>query len=373
MKLKTIIVDSCEESLGNLENKINTYGKYEIVEKYTNPVQLIEDYKGKYNSIDIIFTGVEMEGLNGLELTKKVKEHSPGINIVFVTHYEEYALESYKLDVLDYIKKPLKHEDLDNVTLKLEERGIKPLRNDKMVCLFNYFHFKENGKEIKNIKWRTAKTKELFIYLAHNRKEVVRKDVIIDLLWPDSDLDNAYSQLYSSIYHLRKVFRQLDFNIEIISTDNGYEIDFNGIPVDVDIWEEKINEMSELNLDDREFYKEVLDIYQGDYLGEETYLWKENERERLRVLYFYHTERLIDFLTKSNKNFEAILIALRVQKHYPFLEDSYFWLMQLYNALGNTYSVEDQYNKLSEMLKEELGIEPRREIREWYIKWLSQN
>jgi len=64
------------------------------------------DYLVK-NDVDLIFLDIEMPGLNGLEFIRSMTK-SP--HVILCTAYPQYALESYELDVIDYLVKPIKFE-----------------------------------------------------------------------------------------------------------------------------------------------------------------------------------------------------------------------------------------------------------------------
>lgn len=59
------------------------------------------------NPIDLMFLDIEMPGLSGLEFIRSLK-NAP--QIILCTAYPQYALESYELDVTDYLVKPIKFE-----------------------------------------------------------------------------------------------------------------------------------------------------------------------------------------------------------------------------------------------------------------------
>jgi len=61
------------------------------------------------NSVDLIFLDIEMHGVNGLEFAESI----PGQTLViFITAYPQYALDSYELDAIDYLVKPVVKERL---------------------------------------------------------------------------------------------------------------------------------------------------------------------------------------------------------------------------------------------------------------------
>ena len=56
------------------------------------------------NSVDLVFIDIEMPGLNGMELARRLPERC---QVVFTTAYSDYACESYDVDATDYLMKPI--------------------------------------------------------------------------------------------------------------------------------------------------------------------------------------------------------------------------------------------------------------------------
>jgi len=71
------------------------------------------------NQIDIIFTDIDMPGMNGLELQRRIKNRS--LVTIFITSHPEFAVEGFELEAFDYILKPLKEERFDNCINRLKE------------------------------------------------------------------------------------------------------------------------------------------------------------------------------------------------------------------------------------------------------------
>lgn len=59
------------------------------------------------NRIDLAFLDIKIGGMSGMELAKRLKDTNGKINIVFVTGYSEYALESDSIDSSEFLLKPL--------------------------------------------------------------------------------------------------------------------------------------------------------------------------------------------------------------------------------------------------------------------------
>jgi len=59
------------------------------------------------NPVDLVFLDIQMSGINGLEFARLLPEHTL---IIFTTAYSQYALESYEVDAIDYLVKPISPE-----------------------------------------------------------------------------------------------------------------------------------------------------------------------------------------------------------------------------------------------------------------------
>jgi two-component SAPR family response regulator len=373
--LKVILLDDEALALHHMENLLRDTDGIDIIGSFQNPFQALEFSTRELP--DVIFLDIEMPGLTGVEFAERIQQVSTEVMIVFITAYDEYAVKAFEMNAVDYILKPVQRKRLNETVLRLLERRKTPtatLDYSGMVYCFNGLHFKkklESSEKI-DVQWRTTKSRELFSFFIQHRQRPVRKDMIIDLLWPELDDKKAYAQLYAAIYQIRKTLASVNLNITISSLDQRYTLDLNEVKLDVDEWEKGLQDLPldiEKNLS---VYQKVLELYQGDYFAEEGYLWAENERERLRTLWLHHIHTLADLFISKEMYVEAILLYRRVQVLYPFLEDSYFMLMKLYARMEDYISVEQQYGKLLDMLKSEYEIKPNRTIEDWYQKWLQE-
>jgi len=73
-------------------------------------------------SVDAIFVDIRMPGLDGLELARVVTRMSPHPSVVFVSAYEEHAVEAFGIDAVDYLMKPVRPERLA-ITVSRLQRG----------------------------------------------------------------------------------------------------------------------------------------------------------------------------------------------------------------------------------------------------------
>ena len=61
---------------------------------------------------DVVFIDIELDGRNGIAVAKKLQEKRPRTNIIYITGYEKYALESYKTYASAFLVKPIDEDML---------------------------------------------------------------------------------------------------------------------------------------------------------------------------------------------------------------------------------------------------------------------
>jgi DNA-binding LytR/AlgR family response regulator len=74
--------------------------------KFDNPVEASEFISN--NHVELIFVDIQMPDLNGIEFTRLLEK---GPKVIFTTAFEKYAIDGYKLDIVDYLLKPFSYEE----------------------------------------------------------------------------------------------------------------------------------------------------------------------------------------------------------------------------------------------------------------------
>lgn len=131
--MNVIIVEDEEKQQSILKRFLNEYFEEKkvaySVETYFDGENFLKDYK-KGNA-DLIFMDIELgtNHLNGMEVSKKLREIDNDVLLIFVTNMAQFAIEGYSVDALDFVVKPILYEPFKmkmEKTFKvlLQEKGI---------------------------------------------------------------------------------------------------------------------------------------------------------------------------------------------------------------------------------------------------------
>jgi two-component system LytT family response regulator len=113
--MKVIIIDDERLAREELKSLLSQFSFIEIVDEAKNPEEGIA--KIKEHQPDLIFLDIQMPGMNGFDMLKKLDEIP---KVVFVTAYDEFALKAFEVKALDYLLKPVDPERLKETIQKVQ-------------------------------------------------------------------------------------------------------------------------------------------------------------------------------------------------------------------------------------------------------------
>ena len=122
-KLRTIIVDDEPLALKLLRTVLSEISDVEIVAECSNGKQAVE--AATELEPELIFLDIQMPGMNGFDVIKSLQTDIMPM-VVFVTAYDQYAVDAFDLHAVDYVLKPLDSERI----ARSVERAIDRLKND---------------------------------------------------------------------------------------------------------------------------------------------------------------------------------------------------------------------------------------------------
>ena len=206
---------------------------------------------------DVVFLDIEMPGVNGLELARRLKVEAPDTNVVFVTGYPEYALDAWNTQASAFLVKPV---DDDDVRRALGALRVQVARQyDKGLFVRCFGNFEVFYKSVP-VDFDRQLTKELLAYLVDRRGALVSMGELTAVLWEDKpDTPSRRSQLRTLISDLRRTLDRLGYPEAVVKRRGGVAI--------------------KLTADECDYfgfirgYPNVINTYRGEYMKQ--YSWAE--------------------------------------------------------------------------------------------------
>ncbi len=234
--------------------------------------------------VDVAFLDVEMPEMSGLELAERLIRLDPFLRIVFVTVYSQNALDAFRAHAIGYLLKPLDSEALDeqvnHLTTLNMPRPIGSAAPPICVKCFGPFSVTVPSQPALTIRWKTAKTEELFTLLAYHQGKVKTKESMIETLWPEMDPDKSVNLFRVTCTYLRAALTELGFPDLLQRELDGYSLSATAVDCDVTRFQQAIRNLPALSADTLEA---AAALYTGPFLEDKNYQWASAARTRLEA------------------------------------------------------------------------------------------
>lgn len=116
MTLKCIIIDDEPLAIDLLKSYVLKTSYLELVGTFNSALAAISTINER--QIDLLFLDINMPQINGLEFSKTIHAST---RIIFTTAYDQYAVEGFRVNALDYLLKPINYTDFLQATNKALE------------------------------------------------------------------------------------------------------------------------------------------------------------------------------------------------------------------------------------------------------------
>ncbi|WP_274365479.1 response regulator [Paenibacillus thermotolerans] len=358
--MRALIVDDEPLSVKRLGKLLGESGKVESCVTFLNPLEALEFVKT--NRVDIAFLDISMPGMGGMTLSKRLSELDEEIGVVFVTSYDEYAVQAFDLSALDYLLKPVTGERLSRTLERFQKRrGGSSAETPVSVFMFNGFKIFGPSPNKEPLKLRSPKTEELFAFLLY--KGAVSREEIIETLWSGLDTDKAGKNLNSTLYYIRKALADYKLEHCIEADRSEVRIAESGMYCDLYEFRRLLKEMR-LHPEKPGLLERAEALYTGEFLKGRAYDWAGEETRKLEQDYIELLEASAQWSAKQHDRQKSVRYFDELLTLDPLREDIAHKLICLYIELGRKHEAIRQYRILEDSLRRELGTMPDRRLLE---------
>lgn len=247
--------------------------------------------------------------------------------------------------------------------------------NKIFISMLGNFEISTQNYTITESSNRSKKMWNLLGYIIAYRHRYISQTEYIDLLWPNGSSSNPVNALKTLLYRLRSLLEPIATHNEqfILSTQGSYHWNTSlNHTVDAELFEALCNKASNPQQATQEriaLFKEALALYKGDFLSKHA-----NELWVIPIATHYHSlylDTVKDFLIllEKEKLFDHMEYyctkALQIDQ---FNESLHCFLVRAFLNQGNSIAALNHYEKSTEILYQNLGVRPSKELRSLYLE-----
>src|SRR5438132_1642282 len=120
MELRAVLVDDEQLARDELGYLIGQIGGIEVIGQAGNGIEALSAITRLQP--DVVFLDVQMPGLTGFEVARRMVDSRNGSHIIFVTAYDQHAIEAFEVNAVDYLLKPVDQARLELAVQRARRR-----------------------------------------------------------------------------------------------------------------------------------------------------------------------------------------------------------------------------------------------------------
>ena len=225
--MNILLVDDEQLALAELEDvtrEIMPKAWISCVDNYVDALATSEQTR-----FDVAILDIEMPGMNGIELAKRMKQSNSDINIIFSTAYTEYAVDAFGLYASSYLLKPVRKQEMEQAFQHLRYPVCDVDEKLQIQCFGNFEVFYQGEP----MQFGRSRAKEIFAYLVDRRGAASNTNEICTILWENSINDTSKKHYFRNlIADLKKTLRQYGVEDILICKRNQFSINVKLVECD---------------------------------------------------------------------------------------------------------------------------------------------
>jgi len=230
IKVTCIIVDDEPMALNLVESYVEKTPFLELKKKCSSAIEAMEFIKT--TPVDLLFLDIQMPDLTGIEFSKMLPKES---RVIFTTAFDQYALEGFKVEALDYLLKPFDYAEFLSAANKastwfsLIKDKQEPVISNEKEFLFVKSEYKQLRIKLADVLYFEGLKDYIKIWLKDNPKPVLTlmslKSLEEEL--PESQFMRVHRSFIVSLKNIKVIERsQIIINKQRITISDHYKPKF---------------------------------------------------------------------------------------------------------------------------------------------------
>lgn len=354
--IKAIVVDDEWYNLEETSELIEKTGYFQVAAKYQNPLKALDEMS--LHNPQVAFIDIELPEMDGITLAENLVEMKSSMIIVFITSYNQYAVQAFDLNAIDYILKPIKIERFNRMIEKIKnEIELRKQNTSSSLKIKCFGHLSVTIGDMP-VKWERAKAEELFAYLLMYHGKYIHKERIIEELWSGYAPEKALQILQTSVCKVRNLFSNVKNRVSLDYSGSRYCLMIEGGECDYFQVEKAVDNFDARNQYSYEAVETAGTLYGNGFLSEDGYLWSMEKDKELQEKII---SALYDIVSSysAQENYEKAAKNLRqIVRLVPFDERPSYMLMNIYMKTDDYPALLSHYSWLEKVLREEYDSQP---------------
>ncbi|MDD2563683.1 MAG: LytTR family DNA-binding domain-containing protein [Salinivirgaceae bacterium] len=124
--LTAVVIDDEPIAATLLKKTLSMLSDVEVIQTFTEPLKAVDCLEEL--DPDVVFLDIDMPGIDGLTLAKKINEYNYPPFIIFTTAHSDYMLDALRNQAFDFLIKPIDTKDLSNCLKRIELKKIERIK-----------------------------------------------------------------------------------------------------------------------------------------------------------------------------------------------------------------------------------------------------
>ena len=230
IKITCVIVDDEPMALNLVESYVEKTPFLVLKKKCSSAIEAMEFIKNE--PVDLLFLDIQMPDLTGIEFSKMLPKET---RVIFTTAFDQYALEGFKVEALDYLLKPFDYAEFlasankANTWFELVKGKKQPIVSDEKEFLFVKSEYKQLRIKLADVLYFEGLKDYIKIWMKDNPKAILTlmslKSLEAEL--PEAQFMRVHRSFIVSLKNIEVIERsQIVINKQRITVSENYKTKF---------------------------------------------------------------------------------------------------------------------------------------------------